>query len=126
MYQDSDGDGYGNPAQTALVCPGTAGYVSNADDCDDSNSAYYPGVSICSTVMQKSTCVSGGGGTPALQACDQGCINGACRSDGTIGVPGYVSCTNSSHCLAADGCQMNYLIRSVRHHWIGLGSFDLL
>ena len=62
MYQDSDGDGYGNPAQPALVCPGTAGYVSNADDCDDSNSAFKPGVSICSTVTQSKACVSGGGG----------------------------------------------------------------
>ena len=29
--------------------------------------------------------------------------------DGTIGVPNYVSCTNSSHCMAADGCQMDDL-----------------
>jgi hypothetical protein len=107
MYRDADGDGYGNPSQPAQVCAGTSGYVSNADDCDDTNANFKPGTSICSTAMQKETCVSGGGGTPVPQSCDQGCINATCRSDGTIGVPGYVSCTNSSHCSVAVGCQMD-------------------
>ncbi len=108
QYRDYDGDGYGNPAQSAQVCPGTAGYVSNADDCDDANSAFKPGVSICSTVTQRKTCTSGGGGTASVETCDQGCINGNCRTDGTIGLPGYVSCTptHTPRCLAADGCNV--------------------
>ena len=105
MYVDGDGDGYGqgSPSQQ---CPGTSGYSTNADDCDDANSAFKPGVSICSTVTQKRTCPATGGISTATP-CDQGCLNGACRTDGTIGLPGYVSCTNSSHCLAGDGCMMD-------------------
>ena len=108
QYRDYDGDGYGNPAQSAQVCPGTSGYVGNGDDCDDGNSAFKPGVSICSTVTQKKTCSSGGGGVASVETCDLGCINGNCRTDGTIGVPGYVSCTSthSPRCLAADGCNI--------------------
>jgi hypothetical protein len=108
QYRDYDGDSYGNPAQSAQVCPGTSGYVGNADDCDDANSAFKPGVSICSTVTQRKTCVSGGGGTASVETCDQGCINGSCRTDGTIGLPGYVSCTatHTPRCLAADGCNV--------------------
>jgi hypothetical protein len=61
MYRDADGDGYGNPSQPAQVCPGTSGYVSNRDDCDDSNANFKPGTSICSTVIEKRTCLAGGG-----------------------------------------------------------------
>jgi hypothetical protein len=108
MYRDLDGDGYGNPAQSAQICPGTAGYVSNADDCDDSSAAFKPGVSICGTVTQKKTCPSTGG-VAAVTPCDQGCLNGTCRNDGTIGVPGYVSCTSSHtpRCLTGDGCNIS-------------------
>ena len=104
QYRDFDLDGYGNPSQSAQVCAGTSGYVSNSDDCDDSDASFKPGVSICGLVTQKRTCVASGGGTPVPEDCPQGCINGECRNDGTIGLPGYVSCTNSSRCLAADGC----------------------
>jgi hypothetical protein len=107
LYRDFDGDGYGNPAQPAMVCPGTSGYASNADDCDDNNGAFKPGVSICGLITQARTCNTGGGGTPVAADCPQGCINGSCRNDGTIGLPGYVSCVNSSRCLAADGCMMD-------------------
>ncbi|MCB9760229.1 MAG: hypothetical protein H6739_10375 [Alphaproteobacteria bacterium] len=34
-YVDSDGDGYGNPAFESTACAQPAGYVGNADDCDD-------------------------------------------------------------------------------------------
>jgi hypothetical protein len=110
MYRDSDGDGYGNPAQSAQVCPGTTGYVSNGDDCDDGNGAFYPGVSACaSDAVTRKWCVAGGGGVTKTELCGYGCMNGSCRpaSDGMIGVPGYVSCTNSPRCSAADGCRMD-------------------
>jgi len=107
QYRDADGDGYGNPAAPAQVCPGTTGYASNSDDCDDNNPAFKPGVSICGLITQKKTCNSGGGGTPVVTDCPQGCINGNCRTDGTIGLPGYVSCVNSSRCLTGDGCMMD-------------------
>ena len=34
-FKDGDGDGYGDPAIALEGCTGAAGYVSNADDCDD-------------------------------------------------------------------------------------------
>ena len=104
LYRDSDGDGYGDPARPAMVCPGTAGYVSNNDDCDDSNSAFKPGISVCATnSITRNWCVSGGGGVTNTEACDQGCYNGICRTDGTVGLPGYVTC-GSFRCLTSDGC----------------------
>jgi hypothetical protein len=109
MYLDSDKDGYGDSAHPGLVCPGDSRYVSNANDCDDgpNGASFYPGAPpICSTVMERKWC-STTGGTVNTEPCDQGCMNGVCRKDGTIGVPGYVSCNNSSHCPAADGCQMD-------------------
>lgn len=36
-YQDSDGDGLGNPAVTQNVCVQPTGYVTNANDCNDAN-----------------------------------------------------------------------------------------
>ena len=45
LYSDSDGDGYGNAALSILACSTLGGYVDNATDCDDSNSAVYPGAS---------------------------------------------------------------------------------
>lgn len=46
-YRDVDGDGYGNSAGgTQLRCHPDAGYVATNNDCDDSNSAIHPGVSL--------------------------------------------------------------------------------
>lgn len=35
FYADADGDGFGDPAQPAKACTQPEGFVSNADDCDD-------------------------------------------------------------------------------------------
>lgn len=43
VYQDQDGDGYGDPDISTAQCPVPSGYVSNADDCDDTNSSIQPG-----------------------------------------------------------------------------------
>ena len=54
-YVDADGDGYGDPnsapePQVAGSCP--MGYVSNSDDCDDSDSAINPGATeICNNMI---------------------------------------------------------------------------
>jgi len=42
-YQDSDGDGYGNSANSLVSSTQPYGYVSDNTDCDDSNSSNHPG-----------------------------------------------------------------------------------
>ncbi|HNF72156.1 MAG TPA: putative metal-binding motif-containing protein, partial [Chitinophagaceae bacterium] len=49
-YQDSDGDGYGNPAvsQSGLCDNPTPGFVNVSGDCNDNNNQIHPGsVEIC-------------------------------------------------------------------------------
>lgn len=41
--KDGDADGYGDPLSTLLACETPNGYVSNSDDCDDTNASVYPG-----------------------------------------------------------------------------------
>jgi hypothetical protein len=43
FYRDLDTDTYGNVAVTSLACAAPAGYVSNDDDCDDTNLNINPG-----------------------------------------------------------------------------------
>ncbi|MFZ1848061.1 MAG: MopE-related protein, partial [Saprospiraceae bacterium] len=39
-YQDSDADGFGNPAVSQSACAQPVGYVSNSDDCNDTQWMY--------------------------------------------------------------------------------------
>lgn len=41
-YEDSDGDGYGNPAVSSANCPAPSGYVGNNTDCDDKDTTIHP------------------------------------------------------------------------------------
>ncbi len=41
-YQDIDGDTYGNPLVSQLATSPPVGYVTNSDDCDDTNPALNP------------------------------------------------------------------------------------
>ena len=42
FYADTDSDGYGNNSVLTVACAQPVGYVSNADDCDDSDAAINP------------------------------------------------------------------------------------
>ncbi len=58
-YQDSDGDGYGNPNATKSACGGApAGYVAQSGDCDDTKAAINPGaIELCDGI--DNNCVNG-------------------------------------------------------------------
>lgn len=43
FYADADGDGYGDPTDTRAECVLPAGYVSNAQDCNDGSALAHPG-----------------------------------------------------------------------------------
>ncbi|MCB9762814.1 MAG: right-handed parallel beta-helix repeat-containing protein [Alphaproteobacteria bacterium] len=42
-WADADGDGYGDPADGVTACTTPSGYADNAEDCDDTDAARYPG-----------------------------------------------------------------------------------
>jgi hypothetical protein len=42
FYADADGDGFGDLNTTISACSSPTGYVSNSDDCDDTNAAINP------------------------------------------------------------------------------------
>lgn len=43
FYRDVDNDGFGDPKVSLMGCTRPAGYVTNADDCMDSNASVHPG-----------------------------------------------------------------------------------
>jgi len=48
FYEDVDGDGYGDPNSFTMDCTAPIGYVSNDEDCDDTNDEINPGATeIC-------------------------------------------------------------------------------
>ena len=50
-YADSDADAYGDAARSTVACSAPSGYVSDATDCDDADSAVSPGATeVCSGV----------------------------------------------------------------------------
>ena len=51
QWEDSDGDGYGDPLTTEQACSPSPGFVSNQLDCNDTDSLISPtGQEICDSV----------------------------------------------------------------------------
>ncbi|MEC7987974.1 MAG: putative metal-binding motif-containing protein, partial [Myxococcota bacterium] len=51
IYEDSDGDGYGNAASQMDACEVLPGYASNGTDCNDEESKAFPGnLEVCDGV----------------------------------------------------------------------------
>jgi uncharacterized protein (TIGR03382 family) len=50
-YADLDGDGYGDPSTSTTACDAPAGFVADANDCDDTDAEVNPGAT--------ETCTSG-------------------------------------------------------------------
>ncbi len=50
-YADSDGDSYGDPATSDVECTQPSGYVSDDEDCDDTDAAVNPAASeVCDDI----------------------------------------------------------------------------
>jgi gliding motility-associated-like protein len=48
FFADTDGDGFGDPANFVLACTAPAGFVTDNTDCDDTNNAINPSeIEIC-------------------------------------------------------------------------------
>ena len=56
-YEDSDGDGYGNPLSTTVACTAPTGFVADATDCDDVRAGINPGsAEICDGADRDEDC----------------------------------------------------------------------
>ncbi|MBO83945.1 MAG: hypothetical protein CL927_01185 [Deltaproteobacteria bacterium] len=58
VYVDNDGDGYGDETTLAIwICPGTTGYATNNNDCNDRDSVVHPGaVELCDAANVDEDC----------------------------------------------------------------------
>ena len=55
-HADVDADGYGSPSDTTLACDAPPGHFPTGDDCDDLDSAVYPGApELCDGVARTAT-----------------------------------------------------------------------
>jgi hypothetical protein len=106
FYRDFDQDTYGDPRNTASACTAPAGYVANSGDCDDTNGTIVPGYTTCSA-NDRRYCDTDG--VMKTEPCNDGCYEGVCRKDGTIGVAGMVACAGAGYpqgvrCSTSIGC----------------------
>jgi hypothetical protein len=79
-YADTDGDGYGDPAQPQAACDAPAGFVPVSGDCNDTDAAYNPGAAEDDCTDPNDYNCDGsvgfadadGDGTAACEDCDDG------------------------------------------------------
>ncbi len=88
-YADADGDGFGDPAVELDLCSLEAGWVANADDCDDTDAyAFSGGAEVCDDGFDfdcdgfDGECVLSG--TVALSAADYTLTGAAYAAAGTL------------------------------------------
>jgi len=105
-YRDGDTDGYGDPLDYVDQCEQPSGYVSNDDDCDDSNASVHPGATeICGDGVDNDC---EGGDAVCVGACcvGQNChvlTLAACGSQGGTYKGDNVPC-DASTCPAPGAC----------------------
>jgi len=107
IYQDVDGDGYGNPnvKSTDPVCSVLPGWVTQAGDCDDNDYTDKPGTTECENYDPNILTTCSSSGTWVTSTCANGCAGGQCRiyPFPTMDVAGTVSCSNIQ-CPTSQGC----------------------
>lgn len=106
-YQDADGDGYGNFADSVQECEVPAGYVENSNDCDDTNGKINPAVAEDCTDGVDNDCNGlADGDDPICQpVCTDADVDGFSIEGG---VCGPVDCDDSDNTIypgAPDACE---------------------
>jgi len=106
FYQDSDGDGYGNPAVHHQACYATTGWVSNSLDCNDANAAIKPGATeVCDGV--DNDCDGGIDNAPLLTMCPLSANVATTSCNGASGCQ-ITSCNSNwynTDSTYSDGCE---------------------
>ncbi len=96
FHADADGDGFGDPGRSVLVCAAPPGFVSDQTDCNDADKTAYPFANeACDGVDDDCDDVIDGPGTPGwlswyLDADGDGFGAGVAVADGCTGPEGTV------------------------------------
>jgi hypothetical protein len=86
-YEDSDDDGYGNPASTTEACTAPEGYVEDSTDCDDSAGSVNPGADeVCDNGVDDNCDLS------------TDCLDSSCSE--------FPSCLPEEYCLEITGLRV--------------------
>jgi uncharacterized delta-60 repeat protein len=104
FYRDADGDGSGNATMMIQACSAPSGYVSNSNDCDDSNGDVYPGATeVCNGIDDNCNGEVDEGGTSTFYRDADGDGNGNARMmiQSCSAPSGFVS--NSNDCDDSNG-----------------------
>ncbi|MEO6668146.1 MAG: MopE-related protein [Ferruginibacter sp.] len=104
FYRDLDGDGFGDAANSQVGCSAPSGYVSNDDDCDDTDNTVFPNApELCDGKDNDcdGTIDDGAGTTPYYADADQdGFGDPNVSVTGCTIPPGYVA--DNTDCNDAD------------------------
>ncbi|TVQ97750.1 MAG: hypothetical protein EA398_14225 [Deltaproteobacteria bacterium] len=119
-YRDADGDGFGNPSVSLRACSQPSGYVSNNQDCDDSNPFINPNAqprcdgarNNCQPGSEQHGCPAGCTGiyNPNTQRGYMFCQGGGRNWDSA-----------RSMCLGQSGMDLVSIHSTAEHNWV-LGS----